>query len=107
MATKIDITKPVRTRDGRPVTLLTDKGRNGRTLLGYVDDEIILYSWTDDGVFRQGMVSTVDLAQDNEVWVNIYSTEFMGVFPTKEDALRSVKEPIARVRVPYTPGQFD
>lgn len=107
--TKIDPELPVRTRDGRPVQIITTKGRNKDwPIMGYVGDDTELVQWTPTGrAWSSGYESPHDLIQDREVWVNIYDQDFLAVFPTKEAAQRSTKTPIARVRVPYTPGQFD
>jgi len=107
--TKINPELPVRTRDGRPVQIITTRGRDaGCPIIGYVGDASNLTYWGADGKWRPGIAqNNLDLIQDREVWVNIYDQDFLAVFPTKEAAQRSTKTPIARVRVPYTPGQFD
>jgi hypothetical protein len=107
--TKIDPKLPVRTRDGRPVQIITTEGRSpGLPVVGYIGDARNLTYWDADGKWRPGIAQhDRDLMQDREVWVNIYNEDFLAVFPTKEAAQRSTKTPIARVRVPYTPGQFD
>lgn len=107
--TKIDPELPVRTRDGRPVQIITTKGRTpGLPIVGYIENANHLTYWGADGKWRTDIAQhRRDLIQDREVWVNIYDQDFLAVFPTKEAAQRSTKTPIARVRVPYTPGQFD
>lgn len=110
MTKKIDPKLPVRTRDGRPVQIVTMDGRSKwYPILGYVGDADVMNSWTIEGKSpcHNDEPDPLDLIQDREVWVNIYEQEFLAVFPTKEAAQRSHKTPIARVRVPYTPGQFD
>jgi hypothetical protein len=47
----IDITKPVRTISGEPVTIISDKGRGHYPLLGYVGDSEYLKSWQMDGAW--------------------------------------------------------
>lgn len=107
--TKIDPKLPVRTREGQPVQIITTKGRNPHErVIGYIGDDINIAGWRDDGKYLpSGAEHEYDLIQDREVWVNIYNEDFLAVFATKEAAQRSTKTPIARVRVPYTPGQFD
>lgn len=116
MTKKIDPKLPVFTRDGRPVQLITMDGRSEfYPILGYIGESEDIRSWTIDGKRlhhndepdEPDEPDPLDLIQDREVWVNIYEQEFLAVFPTKEAAQRSHKAPIARVRVPYTPGQFD
>lgn len=110
---KIDINKPVKTRDGRSVTLISDKGRkvgvSGATypLVGYVGDSKGLTTWTADGAWNAAEGPTDhDLIQECEVWVNVYKDR-VGVFHSKAEAEGGTSTVIARVRVPYTPGQFD
>lgn len=107
--TKIDPKLPVRTRDGRPVQIIATEGRKANwPIVGYIGDSSDLVHWRHDGAkLSEGTPHPQDLMQDREVWVNIYDPDFLAVFPTKEAAQRSTKTPIARVRVPYTPGQFD
>lgn len=110
--TKIDPKLPVRTRDGRPVQIITTEGRTPLTpIMGYIDNSVHVSMWTAEGRAMIRAHSHVehhlDLIQDREVWVNIYNEDFLAVFATKEAAQRSTKTPIARVRVPYKPGQFD
>ena len=106
--TKIDPKLPVHTRDGRPVQILTTEARSATyPILGYVGSSNQLSCWAADGRLVDGRTDVSDLVQDREVWVNIYSEDFLAVFATKEAAQRSHKTPVARVRVPYTPGQFD
>lgn len=105
--TKINPELPVRTRDGRPVQIITTKGRiYERPIMGYIGDDMHVSLWDANGGAGP-CEHDLDLIQDREVWVNIYDQDFLAVFPTKEAAQRSTKTPIARVRVPYTPGQFD
>lgn len=105
----IDPKLPVFTRDGRPVQIITTDGRNkDYPVVGYTGGNQNLTHWTADGrIFKGDHTHPDDLIQHREVWVNIYDQEFLAVFPSKEAAQRSTKTPIARVRVPYTPGQFD
>lgn len=110
MTKKIDPKLPVFTRDGRPVQIISVEGRSKwYPILGYVGDKDVMSSWTIEGKhnYLNEEPDPLDLIQHREVWVNIYEQEFLAVFPTKEAAQRSHKAPIARVRVPYTPGQFD
>lgn len=114
---KIDITKPVRTRDGNPVTLISDKGRKSMVrdgpvynLLGFIGEGTRLYSWTAEGRFAITASSGFDLAQELEVWLNVYPTSSAAAFTGPDAYHRACQthcNPIARVRVPYTPGQFD
>ena len=45
----LDLTKPLQTRDGRPVTLITTQGREPWPLVGYVGSYQDIYKWEADG----------------------------------------------------------
>jgi hypothetical protein len=47
----IDITKPIRTRDGTTVDIVSDKGRDVFPLLGYIGTSRELDKWTLDGKY--------------------------------------------------------
>jgi hypothetical protein len=57
----IDITKPVRTRDGTPVEIISDKGREPYTLVGYIGNGRELDEWAADGAYLPGTKSNNDL----------------------------------------------
>jgi hypothetical protein len=57
----IDITKPVRTRDGTPVEIISDKGRDPYTLVGYIGNGRELDEWAADGAYLPGTKSNNDL----------------------------------------------
>lgn len=45
----IDFTKPVQTRDGRPVEIITTKGRGQYPILYYIDDCLEIYRASTNG----------------------------------------------------------
>jgi len=103
---KIDPKRPVFTRSGEPVKIISTEGRYpGRPIVGYVGDDTELLNWSECGHFLSGP-GGLDLVQPCELWVNIYDT-CTATFPNKDAALRATKQPIARIKVAYTPGQFD
>jgi hypothetical protein len=104
---KIDITKPVRTRDGRPVTLISDQGRDGLPIVGYIADERHVSQWYANGHVLPDQENESDLIQDLEMWVNVYPGGGYGMYHDYHQACKANHNPIARVRVPYTMGQFD
>jgi hypothetical protein len=57
----IDITKPVRTRDGTPVEIISNKGREPYTLVGYIGNNRELDEWAADGAYLTGTKSNNDL----------------------------------------------
>lgn len=104
---KIDPKLPLFTRSGRPVKIISTEGRYpDRPIVGYIGAWTTdLSSWHEDGTFHCEP-GPYDLVQPCELWVNVYDTCF-ATFPSKDAALQAMKRPIARVKVPYTPGQFD
>ena len=64
MNSLLDLTKPVQTRDGRPVTLLTTCGRGDYPIVGYIGDDMNISVWMDDGrvcTYMYGLNSPRDL----------------------------------------------
>jgi hypothetical protein len=65
----IDITKPVRTRDGTPVEIISDKGREPYTLVGYIGNGRELDEWAADGAYLPGTKRNNDLENyEPEPW---------------------------------------
>lgn len=62
----LDYTKPVQTRDGRPVTILTFSGRGDWPIIGYISDSEYLTAWAENG-----KLCLDPAAQDNEDLVNV------------------------------------
>lgn len=50
----LDLTKPVRTRDGQAVKLIYINGRGEWAIIGYVGDEDLISLWTLDGKYDAG-----------------------------------------------------
>ncbi len=116
--TMLDINKPIQTRDGRPVEILTFKGRSSRyPIVGYVGDSTDTYTWTVDGTYLVGDVKPTDLvntsqkhigyanvylAASSEGLYNIYS------YPTRDHADRmKAGNRIACIRIEFVEGQND
>lgn len=51
-APALDLTKPLQTRDGRPVVLITSEGRGKYPVMGYVGDDTGPTSWTSEGNYQ-------------------------------------------------------
>ena len=76
----IDFTKPVQTRDGRPVEIITTKGRGTYPVLGYAGDSAILFTWTEGGKLLTAHVeaAATDLINVPEPvvgWLNVYPND--------------------------------
>lgn len=61
----IDINKKYRTRDGRPVELITTSGRGYFQVIGYVAESTYVYYWSGDGK-SPGADSNLDLVPVSE-----------------------------------------
>ena len=71
----IDFTKPVQTRDGRPVRILcTDVYlESGDSIAGIVDGQLL--AWRNTGKYMDSLPTRHDLVQTKEKrvgWINIY-----------------------------------
>lgn len=72
----IDFTKPIRTRDGRAVEILTTKARGLYPVIGNVEGEKGTDSWKVDGsTYHSDAPAPIDLVnvpQKYRVWANCY-----------------------------------
>ena len=108
----LDLTKPVQTRDGRPVRILCTDGPEPYPIVGYIDGNTQPSSWQKSGKYNQVRFATptdlVNVPTQGVVWVNVYRDGGSTSWNTriKADAATS-DDRIARVRVEYTDGQFD
>lgn len=110
----IDFTKPVQTRDGQPVTILTTKREHALyPVVGMVNDEEVLVFTAEGCLFDDGMEDDMDLVNvpvKQEFWINIYHNEHGGCpwvrpYQTKEEAdYKAAPERIACVRIEYEIG---
>ena len=114
----LDLTKPLSTRDGRPVTLITTQGREPWPLVGYVMDEVSVTIWMNNGrfdVIKSGrdLINIPEPKRSGEVWVSVYDSPDGGVafayYHKKEDsdkdAAASNPRPIARFSYKWTEGE--
>ena len=104
----LDLTKPLSTQDGTPVTLITTRGRAVRPLVGYLGESAIPYSWKSDGtdgdpLSGYDLINTPESKRGGEVWVDVYEdagTITYGVRANSEPSKWSKR--LAYVRVPWT-----
>ena len=76
MTDKLDLTKPLQTRDGRNVTLITTNGRDPWPLVGYTGDDYgVPKVWDKNGNYIKEIDRSFDLMnapekkRSGEVWV--------------------------------------
>lgn len=89
---KIDLSKPLKTRDGRKVTILSTMGRGQRSIVGYIGESEYITQWQPDGLLSNSRRNHVeDLIQSCCLWINIYEHDGQGPvafgFPSQERAL--------------------
>ena len=107
-----DFTKPVQTRSGLPVTIITTEGRAGYPVLGYIGDEKDLSHWSLNSHYVLDLDNKYDLINVPEKrvgYINLFSNfTARGNYTDKSQADRSAgQNRIACIRVEYTEGQFD
>lgn len=71
----IDWSKPVQTRGGKPVEIITTKGRGSHPVIGYVGYTEILDGWMIDGTYNGKKPTDRDLInvpEERNLWVNVY-----------------------------------
>jgi hypothetical protein len=110
----LDLTKPVTTRDGQPVTILkTDlKTTTGYTILGYAtakDGTQTVRVWDPQGRVSYGRETNHDLVNVPSVikgWINIYNDGDCLLHSSKETADRlGASSRIACIYVEFEEGQ--
>ena len=118
--TAIDWNKPLQTRDGDPVTIITREGRGKYSVMGYIGDEDYTAHWLPDGRFfdeedpdGRDIINVPEKPMQKEVWFNVFKEE--GTlrtgyrFDTRQEAdeFPSAQHRVACIKVVLTEGQFD
>ena len=108
-----DFTKPVQTRSGLPVTIITTKGRGKYCVLGFVGEDEFVTRWNIDGRIDCSKVNheldLINVPEKRVMYVNIYRELVPFAYMSREhaDQDKYIKDRIACIRVEYTEGQFD
>ena len=107
-----DPTKPVQTRDGRKVELITTKGREPWVLVGYIDDGTQVVEWLKDGSRMQSHDIGIDLINVPEPakvvnrYLNVYK---YGMSTTHESRQRADEHTgenrLACIHIRWTEGK--
>lgn len=114
----IDWDKPLQTRGGDPVTIITREGRGKYSVIGYIGDEDGMAQWLPDGRFfdEEGHADIINVPEkpmQKEVWFNIFKED--GTlrtghrFDTRQEADDSPSgfDRVGCIKVVLTEGQFD
>jgi hypothetical protein len=113
IGSKVDWDKPIQTRDGREVTLVSMKGRGLFPVLYYVGADEELRTCGMDGNFyvkglEQSHYDIINKPQKIEYWVNVYPTGPSMPYNSRVDAddHASIRR-TACIKVSGEVGQFD
>lgn len=116
----IDWDKPLQTRDGDPVTIITREGRGEFSVIGYIGDGDETVIWLSDGRFYddhesndRDIINVPEKPMQKEVWFNVFKEE--GTlrtghrFYTRQEADDSPvsEDRVGCIKVVLTEGQFD
>ena len=77
----IDWTKPVRTRHGKPVEILSIHGKAPRPIVGYIEGIFEPITWNINGKYYEFGNDEFDLenapepVKTQEVWANVYKSD--------------------------------
>ena len=105
-----DFTKPVQTRSGLPVTIITTEGRGKYPVLGYIDQDEVPFRWDENGEHTiSDAFNLINVPEKRVMYVNVYNdNEPVYRCQSRKDAdEKECKKRIACIRVEYTEGQFD
>ena len=85
----IDINKKYQTRDGRPVELISNRGRTDYNIAGYIDDQQYITFWTN---IHSSNCSLVLVPVKKTGYINVYEDSnpeaSRSVFPTLCQAIK-------------------
>lgn len=111
----IDFTKPVRTRDGRAVTILTTSARGKYAVLGNIEGDDVTDSWTLTGCNNVSLSGDkpndlINVPQKYRVWANCYRPNSIGVdtlrtHGSRESADRYPGDRVACIEIEFAEGQ--
>jgi len=113
---KLDLNKPVQTRDGNKVRILCTNRNGDMPIVGLVDQGVTpetVVAWALDGRSRVSVWGSQDdlinVPIEREVWVNGYEDkDFGSIYKTKECADRfALSNRISRQKFIIIEGQFD
>lgn len=112
---KLDLTKPVETRDGRKARIIcTDFKRENRPILAAIADhngiESTDYFWENGQLYgcSDEPGDLVNIKEKHEVWINIYPNNSAHVDRSRDRAdYHAADNRTACIKITYEDGQFD
>lgn len=112
----IDFKKPVQTRSGSPVTILTKEARGKYPLIGHIGESKTLSRWDKNGKLYAGDdqerdADLINVPEKRTAYVNIVKgAKRLKLYRTSQEAASAFDQDgplIARVKIEYTEGQRD
>lgn len=110
----IDFKKPVQTRRGYPVTILTTDGRGNYPVVGYIWERTDVHTWMRSGRYfadLEGPLDLINVPEKRTAYVNIVKgAKRLKLYRTSQEAASAFDQDgplIARVKIEYTEGQRD
>ena len=104
----IDPTKPLSTKEGERVELLSFKGRGKFTIVGYIGKSTLATSWTAEGQFCLDGPDERDLVNLPCVYLNIYPDGIAQMFASRLDAdMNATGKRVGRMCVEIKEGEYD
>lgn len=107
----LDTTKPIETKSGQSVVLLTTEGRAPRVLVGYMGDSPYPHTWFRDGSYYENVESNSDLVNvktERSIWVNIFKVSGTkslysagASYPSREAAMKQAQYAVDTVEVKF------
>lgn len=111
---KIDWTKPVRTKNGWLVEIISTNARGNFPVLGYIGKYKNLTFWDENGKSPEIEADNHDLEnipEEQTIYVNIYRDQqdfYASSYRNRTEADKAASNKrIARVKVKFVEGQFD
>lgn len=108
----IDFTKPLQTRNGLPVTLVSTEGRGRQPVMAYIGDSLEVSRFNLDGMWRnrddreEHSLDLMNVPETKVRYTNVYSRS--NNFNSRSEADNYAgPDRIACIRSEYKEGQFD
>ena len=104
-----DFTKPVQTRSGLPVTIITTEGRGYYPIVGYIGDCTHPDAWPKDGISKHGYYDDlINVPEKRVMYANMNFNHCSYLYSSRKVAdANAAPQRIACIRVEYLEGQFD
>lgn len=105
----LDITKPLVTALGEPVTILSDKARvvisgHSYSLIGYIGDSHVPCYWDAEGKTASTRYPNIQYKAE-QLYINLYRNGNVGVFKDRKLAQGAQDNAETSLSISYIPGE--